>query len=183
MQGQGRAQFVRDVRQELVLEFQLLFLTHVQRPQQPLPFHGIAYGPLQMLAGDVAFNQVILHSLVDRLEGQSLIVLAGEHHHRHIGRVFQHAAEGFRAAAVGQVQVQQHHGGCFPGQRSETLGQTRDTIYIHPGFAFDQAKADQVGISRVVFDQQYLRGWLVHYSPTLLVLAGWQSRTRILQST
>ncbi len=113
MQVSGRAQFVGNVRQELVLEFQLLLLSDVQGAQQPLAFHGVADGALQLLAGNVAFDQVVLHSLMHRLDGQRFIVLAGKHHHRHVGRVLHDAAKGFRSVAVGQVQIQQHDGGCL----------------------------------------------------------------------
>jgi hypothetical protein len=44
--GQGRAQFVRNMRQELVFEFQLLLLSDIEGAQQPLPFHGVTDGAL-----------------------------------------------------------------------------------------------------------------------------------------
>jgi hypothetical protein len=113
--GQRGSQFVRNVRQELVLEIDLLFLSDFECAHKGLPFHGIADGPLQMLAGDVAFDQIVLNSLMDRLHGQRFIILAGKHDDRYVGRVLHNSTKGFRAAAIGKVQIQQHDGGRFPG--------------------------------------------------------------------
>ncbi len=82
--GQRRPQFVRNVREELILEFQLLVAAHLQGAKQRLPFHGVAHGALQLAAGDIAFDQVVLHTLVHGLHGQRFVVLAGEDYHRHV---------------------------------------------------------------------------------------------------
>jgi hypothetical protein len=174
---------VRHVGEELVLEFQLLFLTDLKGAQQPLAFDRIADRALQMFARDIAFDQVILHSLMYRLDGQPLVVLAGKHDYRDAWRVFEDTAKGFGAAAIGQVQVEQNHRGRFPGQRIEPLRQPADTIDLYRGFAFDQAQANQVCISWVVFDQQYVRGLGIHYCPILPLVAGLPCRTRILRSS
>ena len=105
--GQRRAQFVRHVREELVLEFQLLLAAHLQRAQQRLPFHGVAHGPVQPAAGDGAFHQVVLYALMQGLHGQRFVVLSRQDDDGHIRRLFQHLAKGFRSLAVGKVQVQQ----------------------------------------------------------------------------
>jgi hypothetical protein len=102
-------QFVRHVRQKLILEFQLLLAGDFQRTQQRLPFYGITHGTFQLLAGNVPLDQVVLDAQVYGLHGQRLVVLTGQDHHRHIGRLFHDLSESFRAAAVGQVQIQQHH--------------------------------------------------------------------------
>lgn len=113
--GQRSAQLVRHVGQELVLEFELLLLRDLERAQKPLPFHRVADGSLQVLAGNVAFEQIVLHSLMHCLHGQGFVVLAGKHNYGHVRSVIHHTTKGFGAAAVGQVQVQQHDGGRFFG--------------------------------------------------------------------
>ncbi len=203
--GERRAQFVRHVREKAILEFQLLLLADFQRPQQRLPFDGVAHGALQILAGDVALDQVILHAVMDGLHGQHFVILAGEHDDRDIGRVFHEAAESFSAVAVGKVQVEQHQRRRFPGQRSKAIGQAVYAIHFDVRLAFHQAQADQVRVSRIVFNQQHVRGLVIHILVIhifvvhilvthilvihilviliLLVAAGLRIRTRIPQST
>ncbi len=94
---------MRNVGQKLILEFQLLHAGDVESAQHPLPFHRVAEGALQLFAGDVAFDQVVLHALVDGFHRQSRIVLTRKDHHRHIGRLLPDPAKGFGAVAVGQV--------------------------------------------------------------------------------
>ncbi len=74
--GQRSPQFVRYVREKLILEFQLLLSAHLQRAQQSLPLHRIAHGPFQTAAGDCAFYQIILHPLMQGLRRQRFIVLS-----------------------------------------------------------------------------------------------------------
>jgi hypothetical protein len=82
------------------------FLTDFKRPYQRLPFHRIADGAFQMLAREIAFDQIVLYTVMHRLHRQYFVILAGKHNHRHVGRMFHDPAEGFRPAAIGQVQVQ-----------------------------------------------------------------------------
>jgi hypothetical protein len=74
--SQGRPQFVRNVRQELILELELLVTAHLEGTKQSLPFDGIAHDALQVAAGDIAFHQVILNALVQGFYGQGLVILA-----------------------------------------------------------------------------------------------------------
>jgi len=66
--SQRCTQFVRNVGQKLVLEFKLLLAADIQRAQQPLPFHRIADGTLQLFASDVALDQVVLNAQVNGFE-------------------------------------------------------------------------------------------------------------------
>jgi hypothetical protein len=113
-----------------------------------------------------------------RFHRQYFIILDGEHDDRHVGRVLHDSTKRFRAAAVGKVQIQQHDGGRFPAEGGEAIRQPVDAVDVHRSLAFDQPKAYQVGIAGVVFNQQYVRGLVIHYSPCV---AGLQSRTRTPQ--
>ncbi len=94
---------MRNVRQKLILEFELLFARDFQRTQQPLPFHRIAERTLQLFAGDVALDQIVLNALVDGFDRQRLIVLTRKDHHWYIRSLLHDPAKGFCAVAVGQV--------------------------------------------------------------------------------
>jgi hypothetical protein len=98
-------------------------------------------------------------------DGQCLIILAGKHHHRHVGRVLHDAAKGFRSVAIGQVQVQEHDCWSLPGQRGQAVREPVDTTHGDWRFAFDEAQPDEVRVSGIVFDQQHLRHGVIHYSP------------------
>ena len=176
---------MRDVRQEAVLELQLLFLTDFEGAQKSLPFDGVADGALEVLARDIALDQVVLNALMDRLHRQDFIVLAGKHNDRNVGRVLHDPAKRIGAAAVGKVQIQQHDGRRFPVQEVEAGRQPGDAIHVDRSLAFDQAQAYQVGVAEVIFNQQYVRGRLaIHYSPYSPILpgvAGLPNRTRILR--
>src|SRR5258708_15998977 len=102
---------------------------------------------------------------MDSLDGQRLIVVAREEGEGGIGGVVDDGAKGLWAVAVGQVQVQQNQRGRFIGHRGEAIRQPVNTIHFDRGLAFDQAKTNQVCISRVVFNQQYTGSLVVHYSP------------------
>src|SRR6266404_7991117 len=78
------------MRQKLILEFQLLLAGNFQRTQQRLPFYGITHGTFQLLAGNVALDQVVLDAQVYGLHGQRLVVLTGKDHHR---RSEEHTSE------------------------------------------------------------------------------------------
>jgi hypothetical protein len=160
---------VRHVGEELVLEFQLLFLTDLKGAQQPLAFDRIADRALQMFARDIAFDQVILHSLMYRLDGQPLVVLAGKHDYRDAWRVFEDTAKGFGAAAIGQVQVEQNHRGRFPGQRIEPLRQPADTIDLLPGICL-RSSAGEPGLHLLGCLRSAIRSWsgnpLLSYPPS-----------------
>ena len=104
---------MRNVRQKLVLEFKLLLAGDIQSAQQPLSFHRIADGTLQLFAGDLTFDQVVLNTEVDGFERQRLIVLPRKDHHRHVRRLLHDPAKGFCAVTVGKVQVEQYQRGCF----------------------------------------------------------------------
>ena len=94
---------MRNVRQELILELQLLLAAHIERSQQGLTLDGIAHGVRQLLAIESALDQVILHSLVQGFGREFFVVMTGEHHDGHPGRVLQQTAIGLRSAAVGKV--------------------------------------------------------------------------------
>ena len=93
----------------MILELQLLLAAHLERPNQGLPFDGIPHDAVQMTTGDIAFHQIILHPLMQRLHGQLFVILAGKDHDRHAGRFLQYFAERIRAATVGKIQIEQHH--------------------------------------------------------------------------
>ena len=133
---------MRDVGEKLVLEFKLLLAGDFQRAQQSLPFDCIAEGALQLLAGDVAFDQVVLNALVDGIDGQRLVVVPGKDHHRHMRSLLHDAMKSCRAMAVGKIQVEQHQRRCFHVQRRERVGQPGDTVHTHIRHAFLQAKPE-----------------------------------------
>ncbi len=88
-----------------------------ERTEQRLPFHGVAHGAFQMVAGEVAFNQVVLHPLMNRLDRQRFIVLPRQDYDGHIWRLLQYGAKSRSAVAVGKIQVQQHDRGRLLGHR------------------------------------------------------------------
>ena len=53
--GERRAQFMRDVRQKLIFELQLLTAAHIERGDQSLAFHGIAHCARQLLTIKISF--------------------------------------------------------------------------------------------------------------------------------
>ena len=111
--GQRRAQFVRNMRQELVFELQLLLAAHLQGTQQRLAFDGIAHGPIQPTAGDGALHQIVLHALMQGLHRQPFVILSRQNDDGYTGRFLQHLAKSFRTLAIRQVEIQQDHRGGF----------------------------------------------------------------------
>ncbi len=164
--GQGRAQFVRNVRQKLVLEFQLLPAGDVECAQQRLPFHRIAHRPFQMLTGDVALDQVVLHALVHGLHREHFVVLAGKNYHRHVGSLLDDAPESFGAMAVRQIQIQQHQRGRLCRQRLQGIRQPRHTFHLDWWIGLDQSEPHQVRVPRIVFNQQNVRRRFHYFFPS-----------------
>ncbi len=66
--------------------------------------------------------------------------------------------------AVGQVEVEQHHGRRSDDHRSQPGGKPGDAGDGDIGVGLHQAQANQVGVSRVVLDQQYVGGAVIHCS-------------------
>jgi hypothetical protein len=104
--GKRRSQFVRDVGEELVLELQLLLARGFEGAQQALPFDSVMQGALQLLAGDLAFDEIVLHPQVHGFDGEILVLLPGEYDHRNSWGFLHNAPEGFRSMTVRQVQIE-----------------------------------------------------------------------------
>ncbi len=126
--SQRRPQFVRDVRQQAVLEFHLFLPRHLQRAQQPLPLHCVADRAFQLLAGKSAFHQIILHAVVYRADGQRFVVLPREDNDRNVGGVRHDLAERFRTVTVGKVEIEQNQRRLLLGQRRQRVGEPVDAI-------------------------------------------------------
>lgn len=150
--GQRGAQFMRNMRQKLILELQLLLAAHLQGTQQRLAFHGVAHGPIQSTAGDGAFHQIVLHALMEGLDGECFVVLSRQDDDGHIRGFLQHLAKGFRSLAVRKVQVEQDDGGRFVLEGGKAVGQPIDAVHVNRRLAFHQPQAHQIRVSRVVFD-------------------------------
>jgi hypothetical protein len=97
-------------------------------------------------AGDAAFYQVILRSLLQGFNRQSLVVLPRQHDDRHVRRFFQQPAEGLGALAVGKIQIEQHQRRRLFLEGSNSVGQTGDTADVQHGIALDEPQADQVRV-------------------------------------
>src|SRR5580698_10860452 len=110
---EGSAEFVRDVREKLVLEFQLLFAADLERKQKRLALDGVPDGTIQFAVAEITFYQIVLHALMQRFDGQPFIILARQDHDRNLRSLGENFAKGFRSLAVGKIQVEQHYGGCF----------------------------------------------------------------------
>ena len=134
--GQGCAQFMRNMRQELIFELQLLAAAHIKRGDQSLAFHGVAQSARQLLAVKIAFDEVILHALVYRFERKFLVILPGQHDHRHAWRLAQYLAESICPVTVRKVQIQEHDRWLLLAQAGETSGKPVHAadVYIRPAF-------------------------------------------------
>ena len=121
----------------------------------PAPLDGVADGADQQVVVDLAFDQVVLGTGLDRLDGRRLVVVAGEHDDRHVGGVGVHGEEGFQPAAVGQGQVEEDH---VEGVLGAALHARREQLHVHQLEGAVPAVAQEVAhdpdVVGIVFHQQ-----------------------------
>ena len=104
---------------------------------------------------DIALHQVVLGTLLDRLQGQSLVTVAGHHDDGSGRRLGASRPEGFEPLTVGKRQIEQHsvHG---------ALGKLRDSLRepLNPNdveaelACLLQPQRRQPGVRLVVLDQE-----------------------------
>src|SRR5207244_11182911 len=127
---------MRNMLQELIFELQLLAASHIKRGDQSLAFHGVAQSARQLLAVKTAFDEVILHALVYRFERKFLVILPGQHDHRHAWHLAQYFSESICPMAVRKVQIQEHDCWLLLAHAGETSGKAvaAACAYIRPRF-------------------------------------------------
>ena len=116
------SQFVRNVGEESILKFELLFASNVQRADETLALDSVTKGALQLFAGDLAFYEVILNSEMDGFVGERVIILAGKNYNRHVGHFLHNSAKGLRPVTVGKIQIEKHERGRFYVEACERIG-------------------------------------------------------------
>ena len=145
---------MRNVGKEFILELKLLPPAHVERGQQSLAFNGIAHGARQLLAVEIALDQVILDSLMDRVDRQCLRRPA-----RKARRWGRRARPRARCGKFPRRDCREGSDRAAPWRAAPRPwkpagGEPRGTGNGDIRMRFHQAQPHQVGVSRVVFDQQ-----------------------------
>jgi hypothetical protein len=65
---------------------------------------------------------------------------------------------------VGKIQIEKHDRRWLRSQRRKSIGETAEATHMDWSLAFNQAQPHQIGITRIVFDQQNLSWWSHRFS-------------------
>ena len=105
---------------------------------------------------DAALDQHVLRALADGLQGERVVVGAGEHEDRHVQRGRAHMGERLEAARVGQVQVEQDARERAVEQPRDALGDARrvDELVRAAGPVGAELGGGQPGAPGIVLDEQ-----------------------------
>jgi len=120
-----------------------------------LALDRIVHRSHQELAVELALDEVVLGADLDRRQRHRLVVVAGEHDDRNLGRVRVDFGEGVQAMAIRQRQVEQYQPGFFRGEEIQPVRQPLGAVQPERRIGIlRQHFADEACVARVVFDQQ-----------------------------
>ena len=122
--------------------------------EQPLALDRVLHRPGDQIAGGPSLQEVVARPGAERLERQLLLVAAGQHEDRQVGRARAEPAERLEPAGIGQREV--GHDGV--GRRGREVGERRAQPArdgdLEPGAELMQLPLQQVGGDLVGVDQQ-----------------------------
>src|SRR3712207_4837544 len=136
---------------------------------RPLAFDCVANGPCYEVAISLALDEVVLGPHVQRLERDSLVLLAAQDHQRHPRGRRPHPAHGLQPARIRQREVEQDHVELRFAQVFERLVETLGVrnLEIGGGGSLREQYVDQPAVCRVVLNQQHPDGRSLHYARSL----------------
>ena len=121
----------------------------------PRPLDGVADRSDQQVVVDLALDQVILGPGLHGLDGRRLVVIAREHHDRHVAGMGVHGDEGLQALAVGQREIQEDD---IEGEFAEPLQAGGEQFHVAQFERSVPAVAQQVAhdpnVVRIILDQE-----------------------------
>ncbi len=157
--GQRIAQLVCQHRQELVLPV----IGLLQRQLQPFSFQSVMDGPHQHARPGLALYQVVLGALADGLDPDGLVLQARENNDGQVRSGVNGPFQRGQTRAIRQRQVEQD-GIDWPTafQVLRSLLPALDVCDLQVLVKLRQPFLQQIGISRIVFDQQDVQIYFVH---------------------
>src|SRR6202047_133494 len=146
------------MREEFILELQLLLPEEVRFRLHAMAFNRVAESPRKRTILDLSFDQIVLRAFLHRLVGQGLIVESCQHNQRNARGCCLRPPDGIEAVSIWQSHIQQDDVNSAPRKISESVAHALDMRdYDTPRRFFRKHLAKQTGVSGAVFNQENLQ--------------------------
>ena len=127
----------------------------VHRLLHPLALDGIADRACQEFAALASLDQVVLGAALHRLHGQSLVLVAAQHHDRDRRRRVLDRVDRLQAVGVGEPQIEQDGIEAVLPEAAHRLAEPRDVgDFERGGPRLLQELAHHPGVTWIVFDEE-----------------------------
>src|ERR1700682_4877168 len=151
------------MREELVLELQLMCTDEVGFPLHAVALNGMTKSPGKRAIFDLTFDQIVLRAFLHGFGGQGLVVQARQHDHRHVWGRRVGPTNRIEAMPIRQAHVQQDDVHSTFRKVNLGLSEAQEVRQFEAArLLLAEHLAEQTDISRIILDQKNLERLSFH---------------------